>query len=114
MLVEKDADLTHLPGIDDDLSAKIKEIVSTSRCSLLQRLHKELPPAIAELLKIPGIGPKRVKTLYHDLDVQTVEQFYTAQRVMAIFALCQVSAKKLNSIFFRRLKRMLIRPDVSS
>jgi DNA polymerase (family X) len=78
LLVEKDADLTHLPGIGDDLSAKIKEIVSTNRCSLLQRLHKELPPAIAELLKIPGIGPKRVKMLYHDLDVQTVEQLYRA------------------------------------
>ena len=78
LLVEKDADLTRLPGIGDDLSAKIKEIVSTNRCSLLQRLHKELPPAIAELLKIPGIGPKRVKMLYHDLDVQTVEQLYRA------------------------------------
>lgn len=77
-LIKKDTDLTRLPGIGDDLSAKIKEIVATGNCGLLQRLHKELPPAITELLKIPGIGPKRVKTLYHDLDVQTVEQLYRA------------------------------------
>ena len=77
-LIKKDKDLTRLPGIGDYLSAKIKEIVATGNCGLLQRLHKELPPAITELLKIPGIGPKRVKTLYHDLDVQTVEQLYRA------------------------------------
>ncbi len=37
-------------------------------------------PAIAELLRIPGLGPKRVKALYHDLDVQTMEQLYCAAR----------------------------------
>ncbi|MEK7842808.1 MAG: DNA polymerase/3'-5' exonuclease PolX, partial [Pseudomonadota bacterium] len=39
-----------------------------------------LPSAITELLKIPGLGPKRVKALYHDLEVQTVEQLYAAAR----------------------------------
>jgi DNA polymerase (family 10) len=72
VLVERGDDLTRLPGIGADLAGKIEEIVSTGHCNLLDRLHRELPPAIAELLKIPGLGPKRVKTLYHDLDVQTV------------------------------------------
>jgi DNA polymerase (family 10) len=84
LLVEKNADLTRLPDIGDNLSSKIKEIVSTNRCSLLQRLHKELPPAIAELLKIPGIGPKRVKTLYNDLDAQTIEQLCRAARIRTL------------------------------
>ena len=80
MLVEKGDDLKRLPGIGDDLSAKIREIVATGNCSFLARLHKELPPAVVELLKIPGLGPKRVKALYHDLEVQTVEQLYRAAR----------------------------------
>ena len=80
LLVKKDMDLKHLQDIENDFSSKIKEIVSINHCSLLQRLHKELPPAIAELLKIPGIGPKRVKTLYHDLDAQTIEQLCRAAR----------------------------------
>ncbi|HXU94303.1 MAG TPA: DNA polymerase/3'-5' exonuclease PolX [Gallionella sp.] len=77
-LVQQGDDLTRLPGIGEDLSAKIREIVTTGRCSQLERLHKELPAAVTELLHIPGIGPKRVKTLYHDLDIQTVEQLYRA------------------------------------
>jgi DNA polymerase (family 10) len=79
-LLEKGEDLTRLPGIGDDLAAKIGEIVSTGRCSLLERLRRELPPAVTELLQIPGLGPKRVKALYHGLEVQTVEQLHRAAR----------------------------------
>jgi len=80
VLLETGEELTRLPGIGDDLAAKVREIVDTGRCSLLERLRKELPPAVTELLQIPGLGPKRVKTLYHDLEVQTAEQLYRAAR----------------------------------
>ena len=79
-LVEDGEDLKRLPGIGEDLAAKISEVVATGRCAFLERLHRELPPAVTELLKIPGLGPKRVKTLYHDLEVQTVEQLHRAAR----------------------------------
>lgn len=77
-LVERGDDLTRLPGIGTDLAGKISEIVSTGHCSMLDRLQRELPPAVTELLKIPGLGPKRVRALYHDLDVQTVAQLQRA------------------------------------
>src|SRR5574340_341762 len=86
-LLEKGEDLTRLPGIGDDLAAKGSEIVTTGRCSLLERLRRELPPAVTELLQIPGLGPKRVKALYHDLEVQTVEQLARAARDGRIRAL---------------------------
>jgi len=79
-LLKNNYDLTQLPGIGDDLALKITEIVSTGNCSLLLRLRSELPPAITELLHIPGIGPKRVKSLYHNLDVQSVEQLHRVAR----------------------------------
>jgi DNA polymerase (family 10) len=77
-LVERGDDLTRLPGIGSDLAGKINEIVSSGQCSLLDRLRRETPPAVAELLKIPGLGPKRVKALYHELEVQTIEQLHRA------------------------------------
>ncbi|MGN2390267.1 DNA polymerase/3'-5' exonuclease PolX [Pelomicrobium sp. G1] len=80
VLVKAGEDLTELPGIGEDLAAKIREAVETGRLAFLDRLHKELPPAITELLKIPGLGPKRVKALYHDLGVQTLEQLARAAR----------------------------------
>jgi DNA polymerase (family 10) len=79
-LLEKGADLRDLPGIGDDLAAKMREIVETGRSAFLERLQKEVPPAVAELLRIPGLGPKRVRALYQDLDVQSLEQLLRAAR----------------------------------
>jgi len=87
VLLEKGGELPRLPGIGADLAGKITEIISSGRCSLLERLRQELPPAITELLKIPGLGPKRVKALYHDLDVQTIEQLHRAAKDGRIRAL---------------------------
>ena len=73
-------DLTELPGIGDDLAAKIQEIVETGKCQFLEKLRQKTPPTITELLKIPGLGPKRVRALYHELDVHTLEQLARAAR----------------------------------
>jgi len=79
-LVERGTALTDLPGIGEDLANKIREIVETSNCQLLKRLRKEVPPAVAELLRIPGLGPKRVRVLWHDLEIQTLEQLLEAAK----------------------------------
>lgn len=97
-LLEKGMDLTQLPGIGDDLAGKIKEIVTAGHCNLLDRLHTELPSAITELLKLPGLGPKRVKALYHDLDVQTLEQLHRTARDGRIRALPGFGEKIENNI----------------
>jgi DNA polymerase (family 10) len=85
--LEEPGGLPKLPGIGEELTAKIREIVETGHCAALDRLREEVPPAVAELLQIPGLGPKRVKALYHELDVSTVEQLYRAAREQRIRAL---------------------------
>ena len=77
-LVAAGRELPHLPGIGDDLAGKIREIATTGRCALLERLRGELPPALTELLAVPGLGPKRVKALHEALGVDTVEQLRAA------------------------------------
>lgn len=79
-MLARGEDLTELPGIGPDLSAKMQEIVATGKCRALEKLHAQLPPAITELLHVPGLGPKRVRALWHDLDVQTLEQLARAAR----------------------------------
>jgi DNA polymerase (family 10) len=77
-LVEQGEDLTQLPGIGKDLAAKIIEIVQTGRCQSLEKLRSKTSPGLPELLRIPGLGPKRVAALYHELDIRTVEQLMRA------------------------------------
>ncbi len=73
-------DLTSLPGIGKDLAAKIEEIVRTGKCAMLNRLRKRLPATVTDLLHIPGLGPKRVRILYHELDIHNLEQLHRAAK----------------------------------
>ena len=77
-LVDQGEDLDRLPGIGPDLAGKIKEIVATGSCAQLERLRNELPQAITELLKIPGLGPKRVRALHQELGIETLAQLHRA------------------------------------
>lgn len=79
-MVAQGEDLTRLPGIGRDLADKIREILATGRCAALEQLHRRLPSSLEALLAIPGLGPKRVKTLYRELGIQTLEQLEQAAR----------------------------------
>lgn len=79
-MLERGEDMTELPGIGKDLAAKIREIVDTGRCQSLEKLRKASAPGLPELLKIPSLGPKRVRALYHELDIHTPEQLFRAAR----------------------------------
>ncbi len=79
-MVNAGKDLTELPDIGEDLAKKIVEIVHTGHCSMLKKLETQIPPALTELLQVPGLGPKRVRTLWHELDVETVSQLAVAAR----------------------------------
>jgi len=85
--------LPKLPGIGEDLAEKIQDIAASGTTALLERLHKELPPAITALLKIPGLGPKRVRALNRELKIRTLEELAQAARGGRIGALKGFGAK---------------------
>jgi DNA polymerase (family 10) len=58
-------DLTELPGIGEGIAKEITALVQTGTLPQRQQLIATLPPGLLELLRIPGLGPKRVK-LFHD------------------------------------------------
>ncbi|MDA8390032.1 MAG: DNA polymerase/3'-5' exonuclease PolX [Gammaproteobacteria bacterium] len=69
-----------LPGIGADLGAKLEEIARTGHSAFLDHLHKDWPAAVTTLLEIPGLGPKRVKILYDNLHVHSLEELDAAVR----------------------------------
>lgn len=79
-MADRGEDLTELPGIGKDLAGKIQEILATGTCAALTELQKELPPSLVQLMKIPGLGPKRVGLLYHELNITSPEELYEAVR----------------------------------
>lgn len=79
-LVEAGTDLTDLPGVGKDLAAKIREIAVTGESETLRALRAETPPALAELLRLPGLGPKRVRALHDVLHVSELADLGAAAR----------------------------------
>ena len=77
-LVREGYDLTKLPGIGTDLSLYIKEIVTTGKFSKLEEIKEEIPPSLVEMLSIEGLGPKRIRTLYEKLHIQSMEDLRRA------------------------------------
>ncbi|MDZ7713122.1 MAG: DNA polymerase/3'-5' exonuclease PolX [Rhodovibrio sp.] len=71
-LVRDGADLTELPGIGDDLAKKTREIVETGELADLQKIVKDVPESLIDVMGVAGLGPKRVKTLYETLGVKDV------------------------------------------
>jgi DNA polymerase (family 10) len=71
-LVTRGEDLTKLPGIGKDLAEKIGEIVRTGRLALLEEIKGELPAGLSELMKLGGLGPKRVQILHAKLGIDDI------------------------------------------
>jgi len=57
------AALPKLPGIGEDLAGKIREIVGSGSCKLLEQLRARFPAGIRELMALPGLGPRRARSL---------------------------------------------------
>lgn len=71
MLAKGEA-LDELPGIGADLAGKIRDVVETGGTELLYRLRRELPHGLVELLRVPGLGPKRAKQLHDELHIASL------------------------------------------
>ena len=65
-------DLTDLPGIGDGIAKEIKSLVETGTLPQRQQLLAEIPPGLLDLLRIAGLGPKRVKLFHDELKVNSV------------------------------------------
>jgi len=92
-LVARGEDLTRLPAIGKDLAAKIREMVESGHVAALDKLHHEVPASLEALLQIPGLGPKRVKALYHELGITTLAQLQRAATEGRLRALPGFGAK---------------------
>ncbi len=64
--------LRELEGIGEATAAKIREYVATGQMRYLERLREEYPPGLIDVLRVPGLGPKRVAQLYREQNISSV------------------------------------------
>jgi DNA polymerase (family 10) len=66
--------LPRIPGIGADLDRKLHEVCETGTCALLEQLRKQSGSGVSELLRVPGLGPRRVKALRDALHVGSLAE----------------------------------------
>ena len=111
--VTKDGKLGELKGIGKALASKIEEIVETGKLTYLDELKLEFPDTFFDLFEISNQGPKKIKKLYDNLQIDSIDKLeaycknneiskisgFGKKSVEAILE--SISFRKSNSKFFR-------------
>jgi len=71
-------ELTTIPGVGKAIEDKIRVLVTTGRLPYLEDLRARVPLGLRDLLRVPGLGPKRVKDLYEKLGVKSLDDLENA------------------------------------
>lgn len=93
-----DESIEDISGIGKDLHAKIVEIIDTGECEMHKRLVNKLSPGILEILRVRGIGPKKVKLFYEMLDIDSIPKLKAAAESGALATLPGMGEKSENRI----------------
>jgi DNA polymerase (family 10) len=113
--VVREGRLASVPGIGDTLREKITTLVNTGHLPFYEDLRKKTPPGLLEMLRIQGLGPKRVRTLYDTLKIDTLDKLQEAcedGRVAKLKGLGEKSQQKiLEGIKFLRQMGARVRID---
>jgi len=91
-------DLTDLPGIGGGIAKEITALVQTGSMPQRQQLVATVPPGLLDLLRIPGLGPKRVKLFHDQLKVNSVADLKAALEKGKLAKLGGIGPKLLEKI----------------
>jgi len=72
--------LKDVKGIGSAINEKLVELVSTGTLSYYEELKESVPEGLLEILKVPGLGPRKVRSLYEMLEITTLAELEYACR----------------------------------
>lgn len=78
--LQSSGQLESVKGIGKTMALHIREFVSTGSVPYYQELKAEVAPVLLDLIKIPGLGPKKARLLYESLAIHSVGELEYACR----------------------------------
>lgn len=86
------------PGLGKDLRGLIREVLQTNHSTLLDELTASIPPGLIAMLRIAGLGPKRIRLLNEQLGVATLDELAAACRDNRVAGVAGFGAKSQDKI----------------
>ena len=65
-------ELISIKGIGASIAGQISALAKEDTLKLYEKLKQSIPPGLLDMLKIPGLGPKRIKYLYDTLGIKDI------------------------------------------
>jgi DNA polymerase (family 10) len=100
----RDGRLAEVPGIGETMHKKIVELETTGRLEAYEELRRTTPPGLVALMRVPGLGPKKIKTLHDTLKIESLADLRAAAGAGKIAGLkgfgAKTEAKILEGISF--------------
>jgi DNA polymerase (family 10) len=100
----RDGKLSEVPGVGATLTDKITLLVTTGKLPFYDELKAKMPPGLLGMLRLPGVGPKKVKFLFEQLsidDLDKLKQACEADKVSGLKGFgAKTQAKILEGIAF--------------
>jgi DNA polymerase (family 10) len=90
--------LGDIPGIGETLREKITALVTTGKLAFYDELKAKTPAGLLQMLRLPGLGPKKVKALYDELKITSLDQLKEACAAGKVAALKGFGAKTQQKI----------------
>ena len=97
MIAEGD-DITELPGIGKGIAADIQQLVADGRSDTMDELAAEIPLSLIEITRLPGVGAKRVRKLWQELGVETIDDLERAAQEDQVAGLAGFGTKSQEKI----------------
>ena len=70
--------LTAITGVGQGIADRIHELLSTGKMTYFEELKSRVPESLAQLVQVPGLGPKKAKLVYDSLGIETLDQLKKA------------------------------------
>jgi DNA polymerase (family 10) len=102
---QDEEELEKIPGIGRSIAEKIRELTATGSLKFLEELQAEFPSGILELFTLPSLGPKKIKALYDQLKISSIDQLRKAceeGRVAELPGFGETTQQKLCQAIARR------------
>jgi len=94
----KTGKLADVPGMGEALVDKITTLRRDGVLPFHQKLKASIPPGLLEVIQIPGLGPKKVRALWTQLQVEDIAQLKTVCESGEVAALKGFGEKTQNNI----------------
>ncbi len=69
-----------LPGVGKAIDEKLAELADTGRLRFYERLRRDVPPTVVQLLSVPGLGPRTAGELWRQAGISNIDELEAAAR----------------------------------